>query len=278
MKMSRSISRTIFSIVLSFGAAATAGQAADLFYTTSGAGTGLKNGAELFEIEVARGEITFRDVGPTYGGDCASLALSPSGKLYSMCGPLFGAQQLATIDPKTGTATLFGMPVPGLSVMSMAFAPNGTLYAIGDCNRDTTTRECTPDSDPNYNALYTVDVATGTLTLIGSTGAPEFFMDMKFDRLGNLFGVTTSLRPSTVPAILYSINTLTGTATKIVNLVGSSRVMGLAFGREGRLYATDYFPNPGLFEIDIRTGFERAIAALPFGFSSGLELANPAPQ
>ena len=51
--------------------------------------------------------------------------------------------------------------------------------------------------------------------------------------------------------------------------------MGLAFGRDGRLYATDFFQNPGLYLIDLKTGFETTIAALPFGFSSGLELANP---
>ena len=31
--------------------------------------------------------------------------------------------------------------------------------------------------------------------------------------------------------------------------------------------------NPGLYLIDIETGFETAIAALPSGFSSGLDLA-----
>jgi hypothetical protein len=50
--------------------------------------------------------------------------------------------------------------------------------------------------------------------------------------------------------------------------------MGLAFGRDGKLYATDNFENPGLYRIDTKTGFETAIAALPFGFSSGLELMN----
>jgi hypothetical protein len=48
--------------------------------------------------------------------------------------------------------------------------------------------------------------------------------------------------------------------------------MGLAFGRDGKLYATDFVQNPGLYRIGTTTGFETAIAALPFGFSSGLEL------
>jgi hypothetical protein len=251
------------------------GDAKNLFYTTSGAGTGLPNGAEIFAIAVRGAKVTTRDIGPTHGGDCASLALSPQGTLYSMCGPLFGAQQLATIDQKTGRADLVGVPVPGLAVMAMAFGRNGTLYAVGGCNPDPTTFECTPGSDPTYNSLYKVDVRTGAFTRIGSTGAPQLFMDLTFDRNGHMLGVTTTVNPSAVPAILYRIDPTTGKATKRFNLVGSNYVMGLAFGRDGRLYATDNFPNSGLYLIDTKTGFETAIAALPFGFSSGLELMEP---
>jgi hypothetical protein len=250
------------------GGSHTDDQARGSFYTT---GSG---GGEVFTIRVGGSRITTTDIGPTHGGNCLSLALSPSGTLYSMCGPLFGAQQLATIDPKTGRANLFGVPVPGLAVMAMAFGPNGVLYAVGGCNPDAKF-ECTPDADPNYNSLYTVSEATGALTRVGSTGAPQFFMDLAFDRNGNMFGVTSTANPSPVPAILYRIDLATGTATKIVNLVGSNSVMGLAFGREGELYATDFAQSPGLYRIDIKAGFERAIAALPFGFSSGLELASP---
>jgi hypothetical protein len=250
------------------------GDAKSLFYTTSGAGTGSPNGAEIFAIAVRGTKVTTRDIGPTHGGDCASLALSPRGTLYSMCGPLFGAQQLATIDQKTGRAHLFGVPVDGLAVMAMAFGRNGTLYAVGGCNPDPTTFECTPGSDPTYNSLYKVDVRTGAFTRIGSTGAPELFMDLTFDREGNMLGVTTTVNPSAVPAILYRIDPTTGKATKLFNLVGSNYVMGLAFGRNGQLYATDNFPTSGLYLIDTETGFETAIAALPFGFSSGLELID----
>ena len=250
------------------------GDAKSLFYTTSGAGTGLPNGAEIFAIAVSGAKVTTREIGPTHGGDCASLALSPRGTLYSMCGPLFGAQQLATIDQKTGRADLFGVPVPGLAVMAMAFGPNGTLYAVGDCNPDPTTFECTPGSDPTYNSLYRVDSRTGAFTRIGSTGAPQLFMDLTFDRHGHMLGVTSTVNPSFLPAILYRIDPTTGKATKLFNLVGSNTVMGLAFGRDGKLYATDFVDNPGLYLIDTKTGFETAIAALPFGLSSGLELMD----
>jgi hypothetical protein len=249
------------------------GDAGQLFYTTSGAGTGLANGAEIFAITVRGAKVTTRDVGPTHGGDCGSLALSPHGTLYSMCGPLFGAQQLATINQKTGRAHLFGVPVPGLAVMAMAFGPDGTLYAVGDCNPAPVTFECTP-GPATYNSLYKVDERTGAFTRIGPTGAHEFFMDLTFDRHGNMLGVTTTLNPSGTPAILYRIDPATGAATKLFNLVGSNLVMGLAFGRDGKLYATDNFEFPGLYVIDTKTGFETAIAALPFGFSSDLVLMN----
>ena len=247
---------------------------ASVFYTTSGAGNGLKNGAEIFAITVRGSKVTTRDVGPTFGGDCGSLALSPHGTLYSMCGPLFGAQQLATINQKTGRAQLFGVHVPGLAVMTMAFGPDGTLYAAGDCNPDPATFECTP-GPADYNSLYKVDVRTGAFTRIGSTRAPQLFMDLTFDRHGTMLGVTTTVNPSGTPAVLYRIDPATGQATKLFDLTGPSNyVMGLAFGRDGKLYATDNFPNSGLYVIDAKTGFETAIAALPFGFSSDLELMN----
>jgi hypothetical protein len=123
-----------------------------LFYTTADIGSG----AEFFASEVNGSKITTNDIGPTNGGDCVSLARAESGTLYSMCGPIFGAQQLATLDPKTRLATLFGVPVPGLAVMALGFAPNGTLYAAGDCNPDLNSVppnfECNRGpNDPNDN-------------------------------------------------------------------------------------------------------------------------------
>ena len=55
------------------------GGAEQVFYTTSGAGNGQPNGAEIFAIRVRGATVTTRDVGPTHGGDCGSLARSPRG-------------------------------------------------------------------------------------------------------------------------------------------------------------------------------------------------------
>jgi hypothetical protein len=256
-------------------AAVAAGQdgAASVFYTTSGAGNGLKHGAEIFAITVRGATVTTRDVGPTFGRDCGSLALSPHGTLYSMCGHLFGVQRLAIIDQQTGHAHLFGVQVPGLAVMAMGFSPQGTLYAVGDCNPDPVTFECVADKD--FNALYEVNVHTGAFTRIGPTGAHQFFMDLTFDSHGTMLGVTTTVNPSPVPAILYRISPATGRATKLFTLAGSNAVMGLAFGRDGTLYGTDFTPVSNLYRISTTTGVETTIATLPFGSSSGLELMNP---
>jgi hypothetical protein len=268
------------SVVAATSTANEDGQTRNVYYTTSSSTPAI----ELWAIEVTGSKITTTDIGPINAGGCASLAMSPSGTLLSMCGDLFGTQRLASIDTKTGAGTLFGAPVPGLAIMAMAFGPNGVLYAVGDCNPNPSlnvpgTTDCGPgpNNDPNYNSLYTVDVATGAVTRVGPTGASEYFMDLAFDRHGNLWGETSSLQPSYIPAVLYRINTETGAATKIVNLVGSSTVMGLAFAPNGKLYATDFTANPGLYVVDPNTGFESAVAALPFGLSSGLELADPLP-
>ena len=105
----------------------------------------------------------------------------------------------------------------------------------------------------------------GLRSMIGLTGAPQFFMDLTFDCSGNMFGVTTTINFNThLPAVLYRIDPATGTAPKVVNLVGSNSVMGLAFDQNGKLYGTDFVQNLGLYLIDIKTGFETAVAALPF--------------
>jgi hypothetical protein len=275
----------LVAVALAPKAALAEGGPQHLFYTLGG-----PNPATLWAIQLSGNKIITTQIGNGIGGNtplgCASLAMSPlTGKLYSMCGnpntfPL-GEFQLVTIDTNTGLAT----PIPSgsaneLGIMAMAFSPDGTLYAVGGCGVPVADPskgglvDCNPDA-ANFNSLYTVDVKTGDLTLIGPTGAPEYFMDLAFDRNGNLFGETSTLTPAYPPAVLYQIDLATGKATNSVNLVGSSTVMGLAFDQNGKLYATDFTQNPGFYLVDPKTGFERAIGALPFNESTALELANP---
>jgi DNA-binding beta-propeller fold protein YncE len=250
-----------------------------LYYTTCCFIPGSQN--TLLAINVQDdNHVTTRLIGTIGYGGTAALALSPSGTLYGMVGnPFLVSQQLATIDRATGSTTPFGVTVPGLAVMAMGFSHDGTLYAIGNCNPNLTSpvgAGCTPVGTTNYNALYTVDVTTGAFTLIGPTGAPLYFMDLAFDRDGNLYGVTSDFFPSQGDlATLYRIDRATGAATKIFDLVGSTSVMGVAFDRSGKqLYATEWYSNnSGLYRVDMKTGFLTAIGTLGYGFSSGLELA-----
>jgi Tol biopolymer transport system component len=231
-------------------------RAPNLFYASAEMGT------KLIQIEAQGSDtITTRLIGQTGTVGCISLALSPSGTLYSMCGPgadAPGPQQLATIDLQTGHANPFGMAVSGLTVMALKFSPGGTLYAVGDIN----------SSSPTFNSLYTVDAKTGAFTRVGATGAPSFFMDFAFDSKGTMYAATS--------IALYTIDTKSGTATKVVDFVGSNAVMGLAFSRDGsKLYATDFkTPTSDFYLVDTKTGRVLPIAATGYANSHNLVLEN----
>ena len=97
---------------------------------------------KLVSIDVRdQNDVTITPIGTigTYG--CTAVALSSQGPGIRICGPSNfadtqhkygcmtpGPQQLATIDAKTGHATMFGAPVEELNVMALEFAPDGTLY------------------------------------------------------------------------------------------------------------------------------------------------------
>lgn len=228
---------------------------------------------KLVSIDVrGQNDVTITPIGTigTYG--CTSVALSSQGTLFSVCGPANvddphkyacmtpGPQRLATIDPKTGRATMFGEPVEKLSVMGLEFAPDGTLYGVGDAN----------PASPTFNTLYTVDQKTGAFTAVGSTGvpAPNFIMDLAFDARGTLYGASMYS--------LFTIDRKTGTATKVVDFVGGGVVMGLAFDKtHTRLYASDWkTPNSTLYVVDMQTGFLTPVAPFGYPLTHGLVPAN----
>jgi DNA-binding beta-propeller fold protein YncE len=220
-----------------------------------------KTGANQLATLEVRGinKMTTTVVG-AMGPGCASLARSTSGVMYSVCGPGImkpdEPQQLATIDLKTGHATLFGEAIKGLQVMGLEFAPDGTLYAAGDANA----------ASPTFNSLYTVDTKTGTFTRVGSTGAPanEFLMDLAFDRNGTMYGASSHM--------LFTIDPKTGTATKVADFVGGGDIMGLSYdAKKDRLYATDFkMPSSVLYLVDVKTGFLTPVASMGHPFTHGL--------
>lgn len=225
----------------------------DLLYSTAGPEGKLMT----FDIRDVN-KVTTTVVGLMGTEGCASLARSSSGVLYSICGPGIlrpgQPQKLSTIDPKTGRATMFGSVLERLQVMGLEFAPDGMLYAVGDANQ----------ASPTFNSLYTVDVTSGAFTRVGSTGAPEFFMDFAFDRIGTMYGATSHT--------LFTIDRKSGTATKVVDFVGGGDVMGLTFNeKQDTLYATDFkMPVSALYRVDLQTGFLTPLAAVGYPFAHGL--------
>jgi DNA-binding beta-propeller fold protein YncE len=221
-----------------------------------------KTGASQLATLQVRGvnNLTTTVVGSMGAPGCASLARASSGVMYSVCGPGIIKpdlpQQLATIDLKTGHATLFGQVVTGLQVMALEFGPDGTLYAAGDANA----------ASPTFNSLYTVDLKTGAFTRVGSTGAPasEFLMDFAFDKNGTMYAAGSHT--------LFTIDRKTGTATKVVDFVGGGDIMGLSFDQKSsRLYATDFKAHDSaLYLVDLRTGFLTPVGAVGHPFAHGL--------
>ena len=145
-------------------------------------------------------------------------------------------------------------------MMGLEFAPDGTLYAVGDAN----------GASPTFNSLYKVDLTSGVFTRIGATGVPPpgFFMDFAFDRSGTMYGATSKE--------LFTIDLKTGTATKVVDFVGGGDVMGLSFdANQDTLYATDWkAPISALYRVDIRTGFLTPVAAMGYPLAHGLVPSN----
>lgn len=109
---------------------------------------------------------------------------------------------LYTIDPTTGVATPIGNM--GVEMTDIAFGAGG-MFGVSF-----------PASGPD--SLYAIDPSTGAATLIGSTGV--FLNAMQFSSDGTLYaaGGAPGCGPppaSTACNTLYTINTLTGTATPV---------------------------------------------------------------
>lgn len=95
--------------------------------------------------------------------------------------------------------------------------------------------------DPD-GTLGTVDVATGTPTVVGQMGATMF--DIAFDSAGNLWGISGS--------DLYRINRSSAATTFVGSLgLGQFLLNALVFGADGTLYATG---GGSLYTINTTTG------------------------
>ena len=238
---------------------ARSAQKPSLLYATAEAGT------KLIAISLEARRV--RVIGDTDFPFSLALAPCPPGGVRYTITNTFDPNkaQLATLNLGTGAATLVGSPLGQvLSIMGMTCSPDGTLYAIGQFN----------STDPAFNSLYTVNRETGLASRIGSTGVLDpsdpsgfsgFLMALAFAPDGTLYGANSA-------STLFRVNTATGEATKVVDLVRSASarplvgVMGLAIDNDGNFYLSDFVPVSSIYALNVATGVATPIlnTGLPF--------------
>lgn len=134
------------------------------------------------------------------------------------------ASTLYSVLPETGAATAIGV-IGFDQVDSLAFAPTGTLFGVGQ-------------NGAAKWVLLKIDLTTGAGTAVGATGLEIPFRDISFRSDGTLFGYTRPADRKLKSGLVYSINTDTGAATLVGNTVGGvDECAPVAFSSAGALYA-----------------------------------------
>ena len=185
--------------------------------------------------------------------------------------------QLATLNLGTGAATLVGSPLPPgqtLDIMGMTCSPDGTLYAIGQVDHT---------NPATFNSLYTVNRATGAASVIGSTGVLDssdpsgfwgYLMALAFAPDGKLYGVNSA-------STLFTIDLLSGRATKVVDLVDSGTgnplvgVMGLAIDSDENFYVADFAPVSHIYTVSTTTGVATPILNTGLAYVHNIAFKTP---
>ncbi len=222
-----------------------------------------------FNLEASTARIAGAVVGKIGYPLSAALAFCPPGGIAYAVTNIFGepttSPQLATLNLGTGAATLVGSPLQQWQdVMALECSRSGILYAVGG-------------SDPTnqfseYNTLYVVNRATGQLSRIGFTGVndgagDDMFMALRFAPDGTLYGAN--------PSALFSIDPKTGLATKVVDFVGVSSVMGLAIDSDGKFYIADFVSQSRIYALDTTTGVATPILDTGLAFVHSIAFKTP---
>jgi hypothetical protein len=208
----------------------------------------------------------------TYGfGD---IQFAPNGTLY---GTTIGPESaLYTINPQTAAATLVGNLGISTYEGALAFAPNGTAYALNGL----ATGEGGPDQ------LLTINLATGAATIVASLG----YLDLNgllYRSDGMLVGVEDYTNS------LVVINPQTGNVTTLASLPFSVGDIGGMTMYNG----TGYFATGGtdstysvtgtdsLYSFNTYTGAYSLVGSFPSGIATpgisglaGLTTTNAAPE
>ncbi|MEA3051003.1 MAG: hypothetical protein QOG84_2839 [Sphingomonadales bacterium] len=170
--------------------------------------------------------------------------------------------RLYEVDAATGNATMPRMTgAPPL--IGLAWGPGNALYGVS-----------TFDAAPGYqpNALYRIDPATGTTTLIGATGLTHVFEgDMATDpATGIVYGISDS-RLFRFPNLTANNSNPTAQLVATIHYPPFTTwdISGIAFDPSGQLYAVfqDHSTSPApparLIRINPGNGSVQFVAQLP---------------
>lgn len=184
-------------------------------------------------------------------------AITPAGGSNSLIGFQIDSIKNEMIEVTTNIPLKLNGESPNIFTNSLSFSPTGELYAWSS-------RSTIPDplSGPFTGQLYTIDMSTGDINLIGAGGAPYWMNGLAFDSAGKLWGIENNL---------YSIDTATGARTKVGNNPIGNGHRGLAYDySKDKLYAWTggIHIADQILEIDRATG---NTVNVPLYFNLGME-------
>jgi hypothetical protein len=218
----------------------------------------LGGGGDLHSVDLNSGEATFIGASGLTPHFWSGMAINSSGQIFASYGRYFSEYEIYEINPTNGQATFVSQTnLFGLS--AMAFDSNDVLYGLNDRTAPLGTRPMD---------LYTIDLQTGTTTLIGDTGITNS-LAMDFHD-GSLW----CFNPT---AGLHKLDQATGIATDVNPAfrgpIGATASM--CFNEAGTLYHLD----GGVWMVDSQSGtFSLANALTPFGFwAEAVFLEGPSP-
>jgi len=188
-------------------------------------------------------------------------------KLYVLSGS-FAANpdQFATIDTATGAKTVIGSsPSPGGAGWNgMAYdATTGTMYAVTGC--------------PSGSSLYTIDINSGTPTLVGSMSNEACTVTIAIDSAGQMYGIDI------VNDALYAIDKTNGTDALIGSIgFNANYAQEATFDQSTDIlyfasFNADLFGD-FMYTVDTGTGATTLIGQITGGFAEldamGIETAG----
>ncbi|MBC8406042.1 MAG: hypothetical protein H8E15_12500 [Planctomycetes bacterium] len=198
---------------------------------------------ELFAVDLKHG--TTSSIGSTghHSFQWNGLAMNSQGQLFGASGDWIAGWAIYQISPNDGSAS-FITSTPLTEVGSMAFGQNDQLFVAHD--------PVWPGGG-GLHELYSVDLSTGTATLIGSTGTRDL-LAMDFHD-GVLYGYTASHG-------LVRIETSTGAATDVnLNFLGPLDFgFSMCFDDLGALYYVD----GGLWMMDRDSGIRHPVGWMDY--------------